>query len=162
MIWRPQDDRKIAGRDTVQHRVVYLPAVMCGQIIPNHNSMKVGAGDIVQLEIPAHVVAEVAKVIGRGSNGEYTLNSTSRVLHTPSNMWSQARIPWLDCKDDGHLHPMVVVFVLSDMQYLHSSPPRQLHFSNVTQNTSMSIGISWGTWNTPRGGEQFQKPQTQN
>ena len=53
MVWRSRDDRKIARTNTVCHRAVYVPAVMCRQIIPNQNSMKVIAGDIVRLNILA-------------------------------------------------------------------------------------------------------------
>ena len=63
MIWRSRDDKKIARTNTVCHRVVYIPAVMRRQIIPNQNLMKVSAGDIVCLNIPAEVVAEVTKYI---------------------------------------------------------------------------------------------------
>ena len=72
MVWRSQDDRKITRTNTVRHRVVYVPAVMRRQIIPNKNSMKNSARDIVCLNIPADVVAEVTKYIGRGSSGTYT------------------------------------------------------------------------------------------
>ena len=65
MVWRLRDDRKNARTNTVCHRVVYVPAVMRRQNIPNQNSMKVSAGDIVRLNIPADVVAEVTKYIGR-------------------------------------------------------------------------------------------------
>ena len=86
MVWRSRDDRKIARTNTVCHCVVYVPAVMCRQIIPNQNSMKVSTGDIVCLNIPADVVAEIMKYIGRGSSGVYTVDPTSRALDAPSNM----------------------------------------------------------------------------
>ena len=80
MVWRSRDDRKIARTNTVCHRVVYVPAVMRRQIIPNQNSMKVSAGDIVRLNIPADVVAEVTKYIGCGSSGAYKADPMSRTL----------------------------------------------------------------------------------
>ena len=86
MIWRPQDDGKVAMTDLVCHRVVYIPAVKGGQIIPNLNVMQVGAGDMARLDIPSEVVAEVAKDIICGSNGAYTFNPTSRAINAPSNM----------------------------------------------------------------------------
>ena len=128
MVWRPWDDRKIAVTDTVCHRVVYIPAVMRVQIIPNQNLIEAGARDIVHLDIPADVVTEVAKDIGRASNGTYTLNPMLRALHTPLNIWSLALIPWLDRKDDGNLCPVVVVSILFYTQYLHNSPPYAVTF----------------------------------
>ncbi len=43
-------------------------------------------------------------------------------------MWSQGRIPRLDCKNDGNLHPMVIVSFLTDTQYLQSPPPHAVAF----------------------------------
>jgi hypothetical protein len=71
MVWRSQDNRKIARTNTVCHPVVYVPAVMRRRIIPNQNPMKVSARDIVCLNIPADIVAEVTKYIGCGSSGTY-------------------------------------------------------------------------------------------
>ena len=128
MVWRSRDDRKIARTNTVCHRVVYVPAVMRRQIIPNQNSMKVCAGDIVRLNIPADVIAEVTKYIGRGSSGTYTADPTSRAINTPSNMWWESWIPWLNCEDHGNFRPVVVVSVLTDTQHLHSPPTRAVTF----------------------------------
>jgi N-methylhydantoinase B/oxoprolinase/acetone carboxylase alpha subunit len=63
MVWRSQDDRKITRTNTVRHRVVYVPAAMRRQIIPNQNLMKVSAGDIVCLNIPADVVTEITNIL---------------------------------------------------------------------------------------------------
>ena len=90
--------------------------------------MKVSAGDIVCLNILADVVAEVTKYIGRGSSGAYTADPTPRALDAPSNMWSQARIPRLDRKDDCYLCRVVVMSILTDTQYLHSPPTRAVAF----------------------------------
>jgi hypothetical protein len=60
MVWQPWFDRKIARTDTVSNRVVYVPAVMCGKVIPDKNPMEISDRDIVCLDIPADVVAEVA------------------------------------------------------------------------------------------------------
>ena len=128
MILRLWDDRKIARTNTVCHRVVYVPAVMRRQIIPNQNSMKVSAGDIVRLNIPADVVTEVTKYIGRGSSGTYTADPTSRAINTPSNMRWESWIPRLNCKDHGNFRPVVVVSVLTDTQHLHSPPTRAVTF----------------------------------
>ena len=101
---------------------------MCGQIIPNKNSMEVSAGDIVRLNIPADVVAEVTKYIGRGSSGTYTADPTSRAINTPSNMRRESWIPWLNGKDHGYFHTVMVVSVLTDTQHLHGPPPRAITF----------------------------------
>jgi hypothetical protein len=136
---------------------------MCGEVISDKNLMQVGAGDIVHLNILADVVAEIAKLLVVVQNGVYTSNLTSRALTTPSNMWSQACIPRLDCKYDGNLCTMVVVPIFLDTQYLHSPPPLAgLHFSIATPNLSNLISFHQGTWNTPRGGGQLQKIQTRN
>ncbi len=101
---------------------------MCSEVTTDKNLMQVGAGDIVCLNIPADIVAEVAKDIGGCSNGTYTSNPLSRVLDTISNMWSQAWIPRLDRKDASNLCTMVVVSVFLDTQYLHSPPPHAVAF----------------------------------
>ena len=128
MVWRSRDDRKIARTNMVCHRVVCVPAVMRRQIIPNQNLMKVSAGDIVRLNIPADVVAEVTKYIVRGSSGTYTADPTSRVINTPSNMRWESWIPRLNCEDHGNFRPVVVVSILMDTQHLHSPPTRAITF----------------------------------
>ena len=144
MVWRSRDDRKIARTNTVCHRVVYVPAVMRRQIIPNQNSMKVSAGDIVRLNIPADVVAEFTKYIGRDSSGTYTADPTLRAPDAPSNMPSQVWISRLDCEDHGYFCPVVVMSILLDMQYLHSPPsPCDYIFPKIHQtrrNQSAYIG----------------------
>ena len=70
--------------------------------------------------------------------------------------------PRLDRKDDCYLCPVVVMSIVSDTQYLHSPPPLWLHFSSDTPNLSKSSSFHRGTPNTPRGGGQFQNPQTRN
>jgi hypothetical protein len=124
MVWQPRYDRKIARTDTVRNRVVYVPAVMCGKVIPDKNSMEISDGDIVCLDIPADVNAEVTKDVCRGSNVVYTSDPTSRAMDTPSSMRSQAWISRLNCKDDGYLCPVVVVSVFLDTQHLHGPSPR--------------------------------------
>ena len=118
MIWRPWDNRKIAGTGTV-----CVSAVMCSQIIPYEYTMEISARNSVCLNIRAHVVTEITEYIGGGTNVAYTPDPASRTLNTPSNMWRQSRIPRLDCKDDSDLCPVVVMPVLSDTQYLYSPPP---------------------------------------
>jgi hypothetical protein len=103
MVWQPRNDKKIARTNTVCIRVVYIPAVMCGKVISDKNLMEISDKDIVCLDIPADVVAEVAKDVCCGSNVVYTLDPTSRALDTPSSMLSQAWISRLNRKDDGYL-----------------------------------------------------------
>ena len=55
--------------------------------------MKVSAGNIFRLNIPADVVAEVTKYIGPGSSGRYTADPTMRAINTPLNMWWELWIP---------------------------------------------------------------------
>ena len=128
IVWWPWNDREIAGSNTVCHRVVNVPAVMCGEIIPNKDSMEVSAGDIVRLNIPADVVTEVTEDIGSGTNVSYTTDPSSRVINTPSNMWREPWIPWLDCKDHCYLYPVVIVPILPNAQHLHCPPPRAVTF----------------------------------
>ena len=44
-------------------------AVMRSKVVPNEHSMEISAGDIVRLNIRAHVVAKVAEYVGGGANG---------------------------------------------------------------------------------------------
>jgi hypothetical protein len=69
MVRRPRNNQEIARTITVHHRVVNVRAVMCRKIVPNERPMKISAGDIICLDIHAHVVAKVAEYIGGGSNG---------------------------------------------------------------------------------------------
>ncbi len=101
MIWRPWDNRKIAGTGTVCHCVVNVPAVMCSQIIPYEYTMEISARNIVRLNICAHVVTEITEYVEGGTNIAYTPDPASRTLNTPSNMWRQCQIPLLNRKDDS-------------------------------------------------------------
>jgi len=89
MVWRSRDDRKIARTNTVclpRHHVVYVPAVMRRQIIPNQNSMKVSAGDIVRLNIPADVVPGGRSTLPRtcgGSRGSPSSIAKIAVIFAP-------------------------------------------------------------------------------
>ena len=44
-------------------------AVMRGEVVPDEHPMKISAGDIVRLNICAHVVAKVVEYVGGGANG---------------------------------------------------------------------------------------------
>ena len=70
-------------------------AVMRSKIVANEHPMEIGAGDIVRLNI-----------------------------RTNTNMCRQSRIPRLNGEDDGHLHAMVVMPVLTDMVYRYGPPRR--------------------------------------
>ncbi len=69
MVRRPPDNREIGGTDTACHCVVVVRAVMRSEVVPNEHTMEIGAGDIVHLNICAHVVAKVAEYVGGGANG---------------------------------------------------------------------------------------------
>jgi hypothetical protein len=98
-------------------------AVMRSKIVPNEHPMEIGAGDIVRLNIRTNVVTKVAEDIGGGANGTQTSDPASWTLDTSANMCRQRRIPRLNGKDDGHLHAMVVMTVLTDTMYCYG-PPR--------------------------------------
>ena len=95
MVRRPRDNWEIGGTNTARHRVVNVRAVMRSEVVPNEHPMEIGAGDIVRLNIPAHVVAEVAEYVGGGANGMQTSDPASRMLDTSTNMCRQSRIPRL-------------------------------------------------------------------
>ena len=69
MVWRPRDNQEIGGTNTARHCVVDICAVMCSKVVPNEHPMKISAGDIVRLNIRAHVVAKVTEYVGGGVNG---------------------------------------------------------------------------------------------
>jgi hypothetical protein len=98
-------------------------AVMRSKIVPNEHPMEIGAGDIVRLNIRTNVVTKVVEDIGGGANGTQTSDPASRTLDTSTSMCRQSRIPRLNGKDDGHLHAMVVMPVLTDTMYRYG-PPR--------------------------------------
>ena len=124
MIRRPWDNGEIAGTDTVCHRVVDVHTVMCGEVVPDKYSMKVGAGDIVRLNIPADIIAKVSEDINYCSNSTPALDPSSRSLNASSNMWSQGRIPRLYRKDDCNFYTVVVVSILTDTMHLCGPSPR--------------------------------------
>ena len=88
--------------------------------------MEISVGDIVCLNICAHIVAKVVEYVGGGANGMQTLDPALRTLKAPSNMWRQGRIPRLDCEDDSYLDTVVVMPVLLDAQHLHSPSPHMV------------------------------------
>ncbi len=96
---------------------------MRSEVVPNEHPMEIGAGDIVCLNIPAHIVAKVAEYVGGSANGTQTSDPVSRMLNTSTNMCRQSRIPRLNGKDDGHLDAVVVVPVLTDTMYHYGPPP---------------------------------------
>ncbi len=96
---------------------------MRSEVVPNEHPMEIGAGDIVPLNFPAHVVAEVTEYVGGGANGTQTSDPASRTLDTSTNMCRQSRIPWLDGEDDGYLDAVVVVPVLTDTMCRYGPPP---------------------------------------
>ena len=124
MIRWPWDNGEIAGTDTVCHRVVDVHTVMCGKVVPDKYSMKVSAGDIVRLNIPADIVAEILKDIDCSSNNTPASDPSSRSLNATTNMWSQGWIPRLYRKDDCNFNTVVIVSVLSDSMHLCSPSPR--------------------------------------
>jgi hypothetical protein len=69
MVRRPRDNREIGGSNTPRHCVVDVRAVMRSKVVPNEHPMEICAGDIVRLNIRAHVVAKVAEYVGGGANG---------------------------------------------------------------------------------------------
>ncbi len=69
MVRRLRDNREIGGTNTACHYVVDVRAVMCRKVVPNEHPMEISAGDIVHLNIHAHVVAKVAEYVGGGANG---------------------------------------------------------------------------------------------
>jgi len=99
-------------------------AVMRSKIVPNEHPMEIGAGDIVRLNIHTNMVTKVVEDIGGGANGTQTSDPASRMPNTSANMCRQSRIPRLNGKDDGHLHAMVVMPVLTDMVYRYGPPRR--------------------------------------
>jgi len=69
MVWQPRDNREIGGTNTAHHCVVDIRDVMRSKVVPNEHPMEISAGDIVRLNIRAHVVAKVAEYVGGGANG---------------------------------------------------------------------------------------------
>ena len=69
MVRRPRDNRETGGTNTARHCVVDVHAVMRSKVVPNEHPMEISAGDIVRLNIRAHVVAQVAEYVGGGANG---------------------------------------------------------------------------------------------
>ena len=63
MVWRPRDNREIDGTNTARHCVVDIRAVMRSKV-----PIEISAGDIVRLNIRAHVVTKVAEYVGGGAN----------------------------------------------------------------------------------------------
>jgi hypothetical protein len=43
--------------------------VMRSKVVPNEHPMEISAGDIVRLNIRAHVITKVTEYVGGGANG---------------------------------------------------------------------------------------------
>ncbi len=69
MVRRPRDNREIGWTNMARHCVVDIRAVMRSKVVPNEHPMEISAGDIVCLNIRAHLVAKVAEYVGGGANG---------------------------------------------------------------------------------------------
>jgi hypothetical protein len=69
MVRQPRDNQEIGGTNTARHCVVNVRAVMRSKVVPNEHPMEISAGDVVRLNIRAHVVAQVAEYVGGGANG---------------------------------------------------------------------------------------------
>ena len=125
MIRWPWDNGEVARTDTVCHSVVDVHTVMRGEVVPDKYSMKVSAGDIVRLNIPADIIAKISKDIDCCSNSTPASDPSSRSLNATTNMWSQGRIPRLYRKDhDCNFYTVVVVSILTDTMHLCGPSPR--------------------------------------
>jgi hypothetical protein len=113
MIRWPWDNGEISGTNTVCHRVVD----------PDKYLMKVSAGDIVHLDIPADIITKISKDIDCCSNSTPASDPSSRSLNATMNMWSQGRIPRLYRKDDCNFNTVVVVPILTDTMHLCGPSP---------------------------------------
>ena len=69
MVWWPQDNREIGGTNTARCCVVNIRAVMRSKVVPNEHPVEISAGDIVCLNIHAHIVAQVAEYVVGGAKG---------------------------------------------------------------------------------------------
>ena len=69
MVRLPRDNQEIGGTNMAHHCVVDLCAVMRSKVVPNEHPIEISAGDIVRLNIRAHVVAKVTEYVGGGANG---------------------------------------------------------------------------------------------
>ncbi len=125
MIRWPWDNGEIAGTNTVYHRVVDVHTVMCGEAVSDKYSMKVSAGGIARLNIPADIIAKISKDIDCCSNSTPASDPSSWSLNATTNTWSQGRIPRLYPKqDDCNFNTVVVLPVLTDTMHLCVPSPR--------------------------------------
>ncbi len=69
MVRQPRDNQEIGGTNTARHCVVDVCAVMRSKVVPNEHPMEISAGNIVRLNIRAHIVAKVTEYVGGGANG---------------------------------------------------------------------------------------------
>ena len=66
MIRRPRDDIETTRTRTCGDCHVDVRAVVGGQIIPNENTVVIGNGDAIDLDITTNILTEISKhIVGR-------------------------------------------------------------------------------------------------
>jgi hypothetical protein len=122
VIRRPRDDIETTRASTCGDRGVDIGAVVRGQIIPNKNTIVIGHGNAIDLDVATNILTEISKRIAGCTNVPYAPNPPSRMFHATIYIRRKGRIPWLNCKKDGELLAMPVVAIFPHPKQLQRPP----------------------------------------
>ena len=122
VIRRPRDDIETTRASTCGDRRVDIGAVVRGQIIPNKNTIVIGHGNAIDLDVATNILTEISKRIVRRTNVPYAPNPPSRLFHATIYICGEGGIPRLNCKKDGELLAMPVVAIFPHPKQLQRPP----------------------------------------
>ena len=111
VIRRPRDDIETMRASTCGDRGVDIGAVVRGQIIPNKNTIVIGHGNAIDLNVATNILTEISKRIVGRTNVPYAPNPPSRMFHATVYIRRKGRIPRLNRKKDGEILAMPVVAI---------------------------------------------------
>jgi hypothetical protein len=101
---------------------VDIGAVVRGQIIPNKNTIVIGHGNAIDLDVATNILTEISKRIFGRTNVPYAPNPPSRMFHATVYIRRKGRIPRLNRKKDGEILAMPVVAIFPHPKQLQRPP----------------------------------------
>ena len=122
VIRRPRDDIETTRAGTCGHCRVDIGAVVRGQIIPNKNTIVIGHGNAIDLNVATNILTEISKRIVGSTNVPYAPNPPLRMFHATIYICWEGGIPRLNRKKDSELLAMPVVAVFPHPKQLQRPP----------------------------------------
>ena len=122
VIRRPRDDIETTRAGTCGHCRVDIGTVVRGQIIPNKNTIVIGHGNAIDLNVATNILTEISKRIVGSTNVPYAPNPPLRMFHATIYICWEGGIPRLNRKKDSELLAMPVVAVFPHPKQLQRPP----------------------------------------